>query len=49
MRMLAAADTDIERFFGFFAEDAVFRMGNNDPVSGRENITAWISGYRSPA
>ena len=44
-RMLAAVDTDIERFFGFFAENAVFRMGNNDLISGRRAITAWIRGY----
>lgn len=44
-RMLAAADTDIERFFGFFADDAQFRMGNNDLVSGREQIIAWVGQY----
>lgn len=44
-RMLHAADTDIERFFGFFAEDAVFRMGNNDLVTGRAQIIRWIGDY----
>jgi ketosteroid isomerase-like protein len=44
-RMLAAADSDIPRFFGFFTDDAVFRMGNNDPVTGRDAVVAWVSDY----
>lgn len=44
-RMLHAADTDIERFFGFFAEDAEFRLGNNDLITGRPQVIRWIGEY----
>lgn len=44
-RILGAADTDIAAFFGMFTDDAVFRMGNNDPVEGIDDIQAWVAPY----
>jgi hypothetical protein len=44
-RILHAADTDVAAFLGFFTDTAFFRMGNSDPVIGREAITAWVAGY----
>jgi ketosteroid isomerase-like protein len=43
--LLAAADTDIAAFFGFFTDDCEFRMANNEVVRGREAIQAWVTGY----
>lgn len=43
--LLHAADTDIAAFFDFFAEDCIFRMGNNPPIVGRENIANWVAEY----
>ena len=43
--LLAAADTDIAAFFGFFTDDCEFRMANNEVVHGREAIQAWVAGY----
>ena len=43
--LLAAADTDIAAFFGFFTDDCDFRMANNDTVRGRDAIQAWVAGY----
>lgn len=43
--LLAAADTDIAAFFGYFSDDCVFRMANNDTVTGRDNIQAWVASY----
>jgi ketosteroid isomerase-like protein len=43
--LLAAADTDIAAFFGFFTDDCEFRMANNEVVRGREAIQAWVAGY----
>lgn len=43
--LLHAADTDITRFFEYFSPDCVFRMGNNDPVEGREAIQQWVAAY----
>jgi ketosteroid isomerase-like protein len=44
-KLLEAADTDIAAFFGFFADDCVFRMGNNDTITGRDNIQSWVASY----
>jgi hypothetical protein len=44
-RVLQAADTDIAAFFDFFTDDTRFRMGNADPVVGREQIIAWVGSY----
>ncbi|MEJ2871507.1 nuclear transport factor 2 family protein [Actinomycetospora sp. OC33-EN08] len=44
-RMLEAADTDIATFFSMFTEDCEFRLGNNEPVRGRQNIQEWVSGF----
>ncbi|MGW9267310.1 nuclear transport factor 2 family protein, partial [Gordonia terrae] len=43
--LLDAADNDISAFFALFSDDCVFRMGNNDVVTGRENIQAWVATY----
>lgn len=43
--LLEAADSDIVRFFGYFTDDCVFRLGNNDKVVGREAIQAWVADY----
>ena len=43
--LLAAADSDIAAFFGFFSDDCEFRMANNEVVRGREAIQAWVAGY----
>ncbi|WP_174351906.1 nuclear transport factor 2 family protein [Gordonia rubripertincta] len=43
--LLEAADTDISAFFALFSTDCAFRMGNNDVVTGRENIQAWVATY----
>lgn len=44
-RLLHAADTDIAAFFDYFTDDCTFRMGNNDTVTGRANIQAWVAQY----
>lgn len=44
-RLLAAADTDIVAFFGFFTEETRFRMGNSDVVVGKDAIMAWVGQY----
>ena len=44
-KLLEAADTDIAAFFGLFSDDCVFRMGNNDTITGRENIQSWVASY----
>jgi ketosteroid isomerase-like protein len=43
--LLAAADSDIAAFFGFFTDDCDFRMANNEVVRGREAIQTWVAGY----
>ena len=43
--ILKAADTDLARFFEYFSPDCVFRMGNNDPVEGRDAIQQWVGSY----
>lgn len=43
--LLAAADSDIAAFFGFFTEDCDFRMANNEVVRGKEAIQTWVAGY----
>src|SRR3954449_4249167 len=43
--LLAAADSDIAAFFGFFSDDCEFRMANNEVVRGREAIQAWVARY----
>ncbi|MEQ3551410.1 nuclear transport factor 2 family protein [Pseudonocardia nematodicida] len=43
--MLEAADTDIARFFSLFADDCVFRLGNNEIVRGRHDIQEWVGGF----
>jgi hypothetical protein len=43
--LLAAADSDIAAFFGFFTDDCHFRMANNEVVRGREAIQTWVAGY----
>jgi ketosteroid isomerase-like protein len=43
--LLAAADTDIAAFFGYFSDDCSFRMANNDLVTGRDNIQNWVATY----
>jgi len=43
--LLRAADTDIAAFFGYFAEDCDFQMGNAEIVHGRENIQNWVANY----
>ncbi|HEY2199941.1 MAG TPA: nuclear transport factor 2 family protein [Mycobacterium sp.] len=44
-KLLDAADTDLAAFFGFFADDCVFSMANNESVRGRDNIAAWVANY----
>jgi SnoaL-like domain len=44
-RILHATDNDIEAFLGFFTDTTVFRMGNAEPVIGREAITQWVGRY----
>ncbi|EON32973.1 hypothetical protein GTC6_09924 [Gordonia terrae C-6] len=44
-QLLTAADTDIVKFFSFFTDDCVFRLGNNDPVTGRDAIQQWVGEY----
>lgn len=46
-RILHATDNDIEEFLGFFSDTTVFRMGNADPVVGRDAISAWVGSYLS--
>ena len=43
--LLEAADSDIAKFFGYFTDDCVFRLGNNDKVVGREAIQQWVAEY----
>lgn len=45
--LLHKADTDIAAFFAAFSDDCHFRLGNNDPVHGRENIQTWVADYLS--
>lgn len=46
-RLLHAADRDIDAFFDIFTEDAIWRMANNPPVQGIDNIKAWVADYLS--
>ena len=43
--LLHKADTDMSAFFAAFSDDCHFRLGNNAPVQGRENIQAWVADY----
>ncbi len=39
------AGGDVERLMGYFTEDAVYHNIPMDPVSGKENIAATITGF----
>ena len=43
--LLHKADTDMAAFFAAFSDDCHFRLGNNDPAHGRDNIQAWVAEY----
>lgn len=43
--LLETADTDIARFFGYFSQNCVFRMGNNDTIHGSQAIQEWVATY----
>ena len=43
--VLRAGDTDPARFMQFFTDESLFRMGNNDPLTGQAAIAEWVGGY----